>query len=187
MTTVIPKAMQEYIMDIIFKFIQNEGKIYRKEINRLVVNIINQEKQCHHDIKSHDLYPYYKRLIEDAQPTILNPKEFINCGMYERKFKETQPEDIQRYLNGIRMCVDVSAAFGVNAQEDEVQYVLAYVNGQIALDMATLLNKLLEKYYIAPMLKSMELNDCKIYQSALASKSIIDYSRERDKFKLSLK
>ena len=107
--------------------------------------------------------------------------------MYERKFKETQPEDIQRYLNGIRRCVDVSAAFGVNAQEDEVQYVLAHVNGQIALDMATLLNKLLEKYYIAPMLKSMELNDCKIYQSALASKSIIDYSRERDKFKLSLK
>ena len=54
MTTVIPKAMQEYIMDIIFKFIQNEGRIYRKEINRLVVNIINQEKQCHHDIKSHN-------------------------------------------------------------------------------------------------------------------------------------
>lgn len=68
-----------------------------------------------------------------------------------------------------------------------MQYVLAHVNGQIALDMATLLNQLLEKYYITPMLKSMELNDCQVYQSAVASRSMIDYSRERDKFKLSLK
>ncbi|CAL6103079.1 Conserved_hypothetical protein [Hexamita inflata] len=138
------------------QIMQDMEKRFRADLDQLVLKCVTQGLICLQGNAAQTILKNYYRIIGVQIPTIINDpeeKRFKNCNMHLRRYEQTVEEDIVRYIEVLQRIMDLDYIFKNTITQEEKLVVKSQIKGTLTIQLACILNQLLEKCYLEPLLK----------------------------------